>query len=280
MPKFNLQSLEKLLYDFYNLTGIKTCLYDADGNELCNYPTSHNAFCKILREDKEIDRRCKDCDKTAFAQCRKARSQYVYTCHAGLQECVSPIIADNRILGFIMIGQIKSHNQDDFEKFQNELPDTLKNKLRPIYNNLPDISNDKLLSAFRILDACANYELLKTLEELYKNSIDAQIDKYIRANLALPLSVSALCSEFRLSRHEIYHICNEYFCCTPAEYIKKCRLDHACKLLTDTSLPINEIATRCGIPDYNYFSKVFKSVYRSSPTSYRKNYQSPNHTEL
>ena len=271
MSKFNLQSLEKLLYDFYNLTGIKTCLYDADGNELCYYPTKHNAFCKILREDKAIDQRCKDCDKLAFAQCRKTRSQYVYTCHAGLQECVSPILADNRIIGFIMLGQIKSNNKDDFEKFQSDLPELLRMKLHPAYNNLPSISNDKLLSAFRILDACANYELLKSLELIYKNSIDAQIDKYIHENLSIPLSVSYLCLEFHLSRHELYHICDEYFCCTPAEYIKKCRLNYACKLLTTTELPINDIAIRCGIPDYNYFSKVFKSTYRTSPTAYRRN---------
>ena len=34
MAHFDLHSLEKLLYDFYNLTGVKTCLYDAEGNEL------------------------------------------------------------------------------------------------------------------------------------------------------------------------------------------------------------------------------------------------------
>lgn len=270
MSKFDIQSLEKLLYDFYNLTNIKTCLFDSEGNELCYYPTKHNAFCKIVREDEVIDRRCQDCDKLAFAQCRKTRSQYVYTCHAGLQECVSPIIADDRILGFIIIGQIKSNNQNDFERFQNDLPENLKMKLRLAYDGLPSISNDKLLSAFRILDACANYELLRTLAHIYKDSIDAQIDRYIHDNLSLPLSVSSLCSEFHLSRYEMYNICNEHFRCTPAEYIKKCRLTYACKLLTDTTLQINEIAIQCGISDYNYFSKIFKSAYQISPTAYRK----------
>ncbi len=270
MSKFDLQSLEQLLYDFYSLTGIKTCLYDAEGNELCYYPTKLSSFCEILREDETIDKRCKTCDKLAFANCRKTRSQYVYTCHAGLQECISPIICDNHIVGFIMIGQIKSDSKRGFESLSGDLSETKMKRLHAAYNGLPRISNEKLLSAFRILDACANYELLKTLVHIYKDSIDTQIDKYIHENLSKPLSVSHLCSEFHLSRHEIYNTCNQYFCCSPTEYIKKCRLTHACQLLTTTDLPVNQIAIRCGIPDHNYFSKVFKSACGVSPTQYKK----------
>ena len=276
MPNFDLQSLEKLLYDFYNLTNIKTCLYDSEGNELCYYPTKLSSFCEILRQDKKIDERCKDCDTHAFANCRKTRSQYAYTCHAGLQECVSPIICDNQIIGFIMIGQIRNNRESAFLNFQEGLPDALKGKLHTAYDNLPSISNEKLLSAFHILDACAGYELLKTLLQAYQNSIEEQIDRYIHENLSKPLSVSHLCSEFHLSRHEIYNICNEYFYCAPAEYIKKCRLAYACKLLTTTNLPINKIAILCGIPDYNYFSKVFKSNYGVSPSKYKRSQNNPN----
>ena len=275
MSSFDLQSLEKLLYDFYNLTNIKACLYDAEENELCFYPTRLSAFCEILRRDEKIDARCRACDKHAFAHCRNTRVQHVYTCHAGLQECVSPIICDNRIVGFIMIGQIKNESEYNFENLREELPEELKESLRAAYRGLPRISDEKLLSAFRILDACASYELLKTLAHLGENPIDAQIDAYIRQNLALPLSVSDLCSQFHLSRYEIYHICNEYFCCSPAEYIKKCRLTHARKLLTTTSRRVNQIAIECGIPDYNYFSKIFKSTYGVSPTAYRKSEKSP-----
>ena len=268
MPNFDLKSLEKLLCDFYNLTSLKTCLYDADGNELCFYPTKLSNFCEILRKDESMDQKCKDCDKRAFANCRKTRSQYVYTCHAGLQECVSPILCDNRIIGFIMIGQIK--NNTNFSNLSHELPKDLKKRLRSAYNKLPSISTEKRLSAFRILDACTNYELLKTLAQVDTLSIDAQLDKYIHENLSGQVSVPQLCSEFHLSRYEIYNICDKYFCCTPAEYIKKCRLSYACKLLTTTALPVNKIAVRCGIEDYNYFSKIFKSTYNISPTSYRK----------
>lgn len=270
MANFEIKSLEKLLQDFYNLTGIKTCLYDLDGNELCYYPTKLNGFCRILRQDGEMERRCRNCDQLAFANCRKNRTQHVYTCHAGLVECISPILYDNKIIGFIMLGQIKRTDALSFEDIEPTLPQNLKEELKVAYKELPVISEGKLKSAFSILDACASYELLKTLVEVYNDPIDAQIDKYVRDNLTAPLSVSDICSHFHLSRYEIYGICKKYFNCTPAEYVKKCRLSYALQLLVSSGASIKEIAIACGIPDYNYFSKIFKSTYKTSPTEYRK----------
>ena len=274
MSTFDLRSLRQLLCDFYTLTGIKTCLYDSEGNELCFYPTKLNRFCELLREDSASDLRCKNCDRQAFAHCRTTRKQYVYTCHAGLQECVSPIFSGNEIVGFIMIGQIKKRDAVDFSALEARIPEPLRDQLRLAYDNLAAISDEKLLSASRILDACANYELLKTLAQIDSHPIEAQLEKYIHEHLSKPLSISLLCSEFHLSRHEIYQICNEYFYCPPAKYIKSCRLTYACKLLSTTDLPIHKIAVLCGMEDYNYFSKVFKSTYQISPTAYRKNHLS------
>lgn len=270
MANFDHRSLKQLLQDFYMLTDIKTCLYDAEGNELCFYPTKFSRFCEILRRDEVMDLRCKDCDKKAFAHCRNTRSQYVYTCHAGLRECVSPILYNNQIIGFMMIGQIKSNSDRDFAEFEKELPQYVRIRLRSAYDSLPTVTDVKLASAVRILDACTNHELLKTMVQLYNDPIEAKIDKYIYENLSKPLSVSHLCSQFHLSHHEIYQICNEHFCLSPAKYIKSCRLAYACKLLTSTDLPINKIAVLCGIEDYNYFSKLFKNAYNVSPTEYRK----------
>ena len=270
MKHFDIQSLKQLLCDFYHLTNIKVCLYDIEENELYFYPKRLSSFCEILRKDERFDSLCRECDRHGFANCKKTRSQYIYTCHAGLQECVSPIICDDQLLGYIMLGQIKNNCETDFSDIENRFPESLKKSLREAYENLPTISNETILSAFHILDACTGYEALKMLLQNHNQSIESQIDNYIHKHLSSPLSVSTLCSEFHLSRHEIYNICGKCFQCTPAGYIKKCRLSYACTLLSTTNDPIYDIAIKCGIPDYNYFSKVFKSEYGMSPTRYKK----------
>lgn len=272
MEVYNQEKMQQLLKDFYNLTQIKTCIYDASGNELCYYPEKLSTFCALLRRDAELDNRCKTCDKNAFSVCKKTHKQYVYTCHAGLLECVSPILYGEQIVGYIVLGQIKTHERADFLQMHESktFPLSFRKRLSARFRQLPAIDMEKIDSAMRILDACAGYEYLKKLLNDTENKIDAKIDKYINEHLSEDLSVPRLCALYRLSHNEIYSIFKEYFHATPAEYVKLRRLQHACELLKTTALPVNKIAKACGIPDYNYFSKLFKHAFQVSPRAFRK----------
>ena len=268
MPTLETKNLEILLQDFYNLTKIKICLYDAEGNEIFFYPNKFSRFCEILRTNEYMDEKCKNCDKIAFEHCKRTQSQYHYTCHAGLQECVSPIIYAGEVIGFMMLGQIKKKGAPAFPFISVDFPKVLTDELKASYESLPTISDRKLSSAFHILDACAGYELLKKFIQSHNTAIDVQIKQYINENISHPISVATLCSDLRLSHNEVYRIFKEYFSSTPADYIKKARLEHATRLLKGSDLPVNKIATLCGIPDYNYFSKIFKQEMGVSPKEY------------
>ena len=270
MKNYDLQKMQELLRHFYNLTNIKICIYDNSENELCFYPEKLSPFCQLLRSDPDMDNRCKTCDRKAFSECKKNREQYLYTCHAGLWECVSPIVFDGKIIGYIVIGQIKSSQNKDFSLIRKNLPIPLRETLEKRYEQLPSIDTDKINSAIQILDACAGYQYLKNWIYSNENKIDILLDEYINQHLAEDLSVAALCTHFHLSHSEIYNIFKEYFCASPAEYVKMRRLKTACELLKQTKLPVNKIAKQCGIPDYNYFSKVFKSTFHISPREFRK----------
>ena len=269
MRHYNLEKLQALLRDFYNLTGIKICIYDDTGTEVCYYPEKLSSFCALLRTDTEMDDRCKNCDKRALEICGRTRTQYAYTCHAGLLECVSPILYGEKVIGYIVVGQIKADEQPDFGRIADKLPSSIRGELAKQFDSLPSVAMDKINSAMRILDVCAGYEYLRRLVRNTKK-IDTVLEQYIRDNLDKSLSVSLLCSEYHLSRSELYSIFKEYFDATPAEYVKECRVEKACELLRSTRLPVCEIAEQCGIPDYNYFSKIFKRKLGMSPREFRK----------
>ena len=272
MDIYNQNKLRELARDFYNLVGLKVCIYDANEEELAFYPEKLSAFCAHLREDEEMDRRCLECDRKAFAECKKTYKQHFYTCHAGLLEYMSPVIYGDKIIGYMVLGQIKAEKNGGFEKISSRLPEEKRGELQRCYDKLSSISLGKLKSAMRILDACTGYEYLKGLLEISGNKIDVRIADYITANISTPLSVPSLCSEFHLSHSEIYSVFKRYFNATPAEYIKVRRLSKACELLKKTNMQINKIGSECGFPDYNYFSKIFKREYKISPREYRKDF--------
>ena len=270
VESYDLKKLKQLLQDFYNLTSIKICIYDREGNELCYYPEKYSSFCSLLRSDKFMNESCNKCDSYAFSQCKISRERYTYTCHAGLLECVSPIVYGEEIIGYMVLGQVKAREYSDFSQIEKSLPFNMRKALSVQYATLPAIDMNKINSAVRIMDACAGYEYLKKAVRNNSSKIDLKLKEYIDEHLIEDLSVSKLCSNFHLSHSEIYSIFKEYFSSTPAEFIKTRRLNKSCELLTNTDLPIYKIAERCGIPDYNYYSKLFKRAYNISPALYRK----------
>ena len=62
----------------------------------------------------------------------------------------------------------------------------------------------------------------------------------------------------------------DYLGCGLAEYIRKQRIVHAQRMLTETDMPITDIAFATGFADYNHFSRIFKLTVGLSAREYRK----------
>ena len=52
-------------------------------------------------------------------------------------------------------------------------------------------------------------------------------------------------------------------------YLARIRLQEAKRLLRNSTLPVGDVAARCGYPDHSYFTSVFKRATGKSPTEYR-----------
>lgn len=56
---------------------------------------------------------------------------------------------------------------------------------------------------------------------------------------------------------------------TPSDYLLYVRIDKCCHLLSETDLPVDKIARRCGIGSGGQLSKVFRKYLGVTPTEYR-----------
>ena len=273
--KSQISKLSDILNDFYCITGIKICVFDATGSEIAYAPQIHCDFCKHVHSSQKGASLCNKCLKDAFDICKETKQTYIYYCHMGLVECVSPIFQLNNLIGFIMIGQIV--NKDSL--LASEFIDNIKNKLlsfnldpanaENLIKTVPVTTFDKIKSSVSILETCASYIYLnKLLSE--QSSFINEINSYIRENIENNITIEDICKALGISLMELYYMCNAFFGSTPAKHIKKVRLETACELITDDNMRISEIAYRVGICDYNYFSKIFKKEYGVSPTEYKK----------
>lgn len=58
---------------------------------------------------------------------------------------------------------------------------------------------------------------------------------------------------------------------SPKEYLTSLRMDKAGTMLRTTALPIKEISRLSGFQEPNYFEKVFRKTFKTTPTAYRMN---------
>ena len=57
------------------------------------------------------------------------------------------------------------------------------------------------------------------------------------------------------------------------EYVNRKRVEYALFLLNSTNMQIQTIAQQCGVPDVNYFTKIFKKLIGKTPKEYRSKIQ-------
>lgn len=79
---------------------------------------------------------------------------------------------------------------------------------------------------------------------------------------AAGISISALGRNFKRSLHM-----------TPTQYINRYRISQACKMLSNSDIPIGSIAYQCGFFDQSHFTKTFQSILHATPGAYRKRYR-------
>ena len=85
------------------------------------------------------------------------------------------------------------------------------------------------------------------------------------------VDVDTLASEMAMSNSSLRRKLFAITGYTPANYILRLRLDRACQLLrSDVSVPIGDIAARCGFDSSANFSRAFRQIYHQSPSDYRR----------
>jgi AraC-like DNA-binding protein len=97
-------------------------------------------------------------------------------------------------------------------------------------------------------------------------SVRSYLDEHFAENLNLEiLSTQFFISKFHLAR-EFKKITGV----TVGNYLNSRRINEAKRLLRFTKEPIGSIAVSCGVPDVNYFTKVFTKYESMTPSAYRK----------
>ena len=268
------EELAELLKDFYILTKMRIVIFDSDYVKIMSYPVNESDFCTMIKENDSARQECEKSDIKAFNTCRNTKNIFIYKCHAGLIEVASPIKINDLVLGYVMFGQIVDKSVKSTEKI-NVLNKCVKYNLEQdiLSSNFDKLifkSEEQIRAASKILESCACYLWISNLIKVNEESFFLKLDNYITENLDREITPQIICEQFNISRNKLYEISDKSFGMGISAYVRKRRIEQAKKLLENGTFSISEVCYKVGVPDYNYFSKMFKKETGLSPRHYLK----------
>lgn len=96
------------------------------------------------------------------------------------------------------------------------------------------------------------------------------VEAFFQKRYDEPVKIDDLAHELCLSVPQTHRIVKKVFDEGFKKTLVKQRIDHACMLIKQGGLPLEEVAYRCGYTSYNGFLAAFKSHMGKSPKEYEK----------
>ncbi|XRG77512.1 helix-turn-helix domain-containing protein [Rossellomorea sp. GAMAL-10_SWC] len=93
--------------------------------------------------------------------------------------------------------------------------------------------------------------------------------KYIQENHQTSITLEEIAQYCCVSKYHFSHLFKKEMGTSVIDFLNRIRIEKSMFYLEMTDLSMQEIATRIGFQDSNYFSRIFKKYIKSSPSEYR-----------
>ncbi len=98
------------------------------------------------------------------------------------------------------------------------------------------------------------------------------ISAFVLEHIDEPLSVQRIATGVGMSARTLTRWCREHMGESPAQLVRRLRIDEARRLLEETSLPLKDITARAGLGDASTLWRVFTQRLGVTPAEYRERF--------
>lgn len=264
---------------FGTLTGLPIALQPVETWQLPHHgKPNENALCALMSQKNSS---CAACLQVRERLCLQAATKpQTITCALGLSDSAVPVRMNDRLIGFLQIGQVfrKPPTDEQFEKVA-----ALAEKwgiaadratLKQAFFSGKVVTPKEHDSALMLLTIFAQHlaALSNRVFIQRENAEPPAITKaraYIEEHQTEDLSLRQVAKAVNMSSF--------YFCKTFRKsagisftnYVTRVRIEKSKNLLLNPNLRVNEIAYDVGFQSLTHFNRVFKKIINQSPTAYR-----------
>ena len=257
---FDEEQLRKLIANLKILTGLPANILDPEGRDI-NLFRGHPPFCRAVNDLPEGHERCVNCDMWKIC------------------EAVMPLYDKKNPLAYLAVGCYLDDSpiEDQWARTRALLewwpdgPDALKEA----FFLFRQCSQEEIQAYTETLEALSAYIRLKGMILTTEQTDTQRLELYLDEHYMEKLSLASISKQMHIGRTKLCTLAKELSGGQTLSYlIAQRRINAAKRLLAQTNLPISAVAEQVGINDYNYFSKVFRSIAGTTPSAFRKQYRS------
>lgn len=271
---FDEEQLRKLIANLRILTGLPANILDPEGRDI-NLFRGHPPFCRIINDLPEGHERCVACDRCKIQHYSSEKGFQFYRCHAGICEAVMPLYDKKQPLAYLVFGCFLDDTsmEEQWERTRPRLDwwPGGADQLRDAFFQFRQYSRQQLLAYSETLEALSAYIRLQGMILRTEQTDLQRLEQYLDQHYMDKLSLASIARELHIGRTKLCGLAKELSGGhTLSWLIAQKRIDAAKLLLLQSSCTVSAVAETVGISDYNYFSKVFRTVTGTTPSAFRK----------
>ncbi len=130
------------------------------------------------------------------------------------------------------------------------------------YNSIVNADFEKLLA---LIHRCMDTEVIENRNDLVLERLIIELNHSYNK----PWTITSMAEFCNLSEGYFSHYFKDKLGMAPLKYLTSLRIEKAKFLLSESDVPVSNIASSLGYHDVLYFSRIFKKAVGESPTAYR-----------
>jgi AraC-like DNA-binding protein/ligand-binding sensor protein len=249
------------LDNFSACFGVRIAYFRPDQTELqVGLKKSRCGYCAHLQDKLYGSGRCLQNDRKKLAEALRQRTLIHYTCHGGLVEAICPVILQQTLIGYVMVGQFRTGDV---------LPAHLRREarlkggsvlqLRKAYQAVPKVPPEKVPAMLGLFSLLVKAIVSEGIAAVHGDLMVERILHEIRSHPEHPPTLAQAARWVGRSHSAVSHL----FKAKLGRSFKSCvvdiRMDRAEELLRhEPGVTVKEVAARLGFMDEFYFSRIFR----------------------
>ena len=250
-----------------------------DGKELeVGVNTQATRFCGLLQKYVYCEDKCLTLHEKMRREAERTERMVCYTCHGGLTEAIYPIFIEQQIMGFALLGRIRSSKHLPPEIREQWPANRDPAELDRAYSSAPYYSSFMVRHILGLVSLLIDYAVFKEVITAKGNLVLAKIVSYLERHADEPhVQLTDVARYVGKSPSTISHLVKKSLGISFKHLQVDTKLNKAEEYFrTEPGITVGEVSERLGYTDQFYFSRIYKKYRSMSPSSYGRRHDFTN----